>query len=116
MPSSNTKALLPKGGSVFASPPREATAGFGFGAGAIGGATAKSFHTLQINGPATISNTAGGTITIENNYTNTGTFSQAAAQTTIFATDNSADGAHALSGAGTTTSNVPRSGSGDARS
>jgi uncharacterized repeat protein (TIGR01451 family) len=72
-------------------------------AGAIGGVAAKNFHSLQINSPAAISNTAGGTITIENNYTNTGTFSQAPGQTTIFATDNSADGTHALSGAGTTT-------------
>src|SRR4029079_18778205 len=52
---------------------------------------------------ATISNTTGANITIENNYTNAGTFSQAASLTTIFDVDNTADGAHALSGAGTTT-------------
>jgi predicted outer membrane repeat protein len=72
-------------------------------AGAIGGAAAKNFFNLQVNSPATISHTAGGNITIENNYTNAGAFSQAAGLTTIFDVDNLADGAHALSGAGTTT-------------
>jgi hypothetical protein len=71
--------------------------------GAISGAAAKNFFNLQINSPATISNTAGANITIENNYINGGTFSQGAALTTIFDVDNTADGAHTLSGAGTTT-------------
>ncbi len=72
-------------------------------AGAISGAQPKDFFNLQINSPATISNTAGGNIVIENNYTNGGTFSQAAVQTTVFDLDNSSNGAHSLSGAGTTT-------------
>ncbi|HEX3248034.1 MAG TPA: choice-of-anchor Q domain-containing protein [Pyrinomonadaceae bacterium] len=72
-------------------------------AGSISGAAAKNFFNLQINSPATISNTTGANITIENNYTNAGTFSQAAGLTTIFDVDNTADGAHTLSGAGTTT-------------
>ena len=72
-------------------------------AGAISGAAAKNFFNLQINSPATISNTAGANITIENNYTNAGTFAQGAGLTTIFDVDNTADGAHTLSGAGTTT-------------
>ncbi len=72
-------------------------------AGAISGAAAKNFHNLQINSPAAISNTTGGNITIENNYTNSGTFAQGAGLTTIFDVDNAADGAHTLSGAGTTT-------------
>jgi len=72
-------------------------------AGAISGANGKNFHNLQINTPATISNSTGGNITIEGNYSNTGTFSQAAGLTTIFDVDNTADGAHTLSGAGPTT-------------
>jgi len=72
-------------------------------AGAIAGAAAKNFHNLQINSPATISNTAGGNITIENNYTSDGTFSQAAALTTIFDVDNTSDGSHTLAGSGATT-------------
>ena len=72
-------------------------------AGSIGGVSPKNFHSLQINSPAVISNTSGGTITIENNYSNTGTFTQAAAQGTIFAVDNTADGAHGFAGGGTTT-------------
>jgi hypothetical protein len=71
--------------------------------GSISGVAAKNFFNLQINGPAVISNTAGANITIENNYTNSGTFNQAAALTTIFDVDNSSDGAHTLAGAGTTT-------------
>src|SRR5262249_32048160 len=77
--------------------------GTGDNAGSIGGANPKNFWNLQINSPATISNTTGGNITIENNYSNAGTFNQAAALTTIFDLDNSADGAHTLSGAGSTT-------------
>jgi hypothetical protein len=72
-------------------------------AGAIAGVNPKNFHNLQINGPAVISNTTGGNVTIENNFTNNGTFSQAAARTTIFDVDNTADGAHTLAGAGATT-------------
>ncbi len=72
-------------------------------AGSISGAAAKNFHNLQINSPATISHNAGANITIEGNYTNTGTFNQGAGLTTIFDVDNAADGAHTLSGAGTTT-------------
>ena len=71
-------------------------------AGSISGAAAKNFHNLQINSPATISNNAGANITIEGNYTNTGTFNQGAGLTTIFDVDNAADGAHTLSGAGAT--------------
>jgi Big-like domain-containing protein/Calx-beta domain-containing protein/cadherin-like protein len=71
-------------------------------AGAISGAQAKNFFNLQINSPATISNSTGGNIVIENNYANAGTFNQAAGLTTIFDLDNTADGAHALSGAGST--------------
>ncbi|HKG98286.1 MAG TPA: Ig-like domain repeat protein, partial [Pyrinomonadaceae bacterium] len=41
--------------------------------------------------------------TMEGNYANTGTFNQSPALTTIFDVDNTADGAHTLSGAGTTT-------------
>ncbi|HET7063952.1 MAG TPA: hypothetical protein VFI49_06710 [Rudaea sp.] len=72
-------------------------------AGSIGGAAAKNFFNLQINSPATISNSTGGNVTIENNYSNGGTFVQNAALTTAFATDNNGDSAHGLSGAGTTT-------------
>ncbi|HEY4423043.1 MAG TPA: tandem-95 repeat protein [Pyrinomonadaceae bacterium] len=72
-------------------------------AGAISGAAAKNFFNLQINSPAVITHNAGANITIENNYTNAGTFSQGAGLTTIFDVDNTADGAHTLSGAGTTT-------------
>src|SRR6185369_13841695 len=71
--------------------------------GSISGAAAKNFFNLQINSPATITHTAGANITIENNYINGGTFSQGAGLTTIFDVDNTADGAHTLSGAGTTT-------------
>ena len=71
--------------------------------GSISGAAAKNFFNLQVNSPATITNTAGANITIENNYINGGTFSQGAGLTTIFDVDNTADGAHTLSGAGTTT-------------
>jgi len=71
--------------------------------GSISGAAAKNFFNLQVNSPATISNTTGGNTTIENNYVNDGAFTQAAALTTIFDVDNSADGAHTLSGAGTST-------------
>jgi Big-like domain-containing protein len=71
--------------------------------GSISGAAAKNFFNLQINSPATISNTTGANITIENNYSNAGTFSQAAGLTTIFDVDNTNDGAHTLSGAGTST-------------
>jgi|GEM_PF-2237934 len=70
--------------------------------GAISGASAKNFHNLQINSPATISNTTGGNITIEGNYSNTGTFSQAAGLTTVFDLDNGSDGTHTLAGAGST--------------
>jgi len=72
-------------------------------AGSISGAAAKNFFNLQINSPAVITHNAGANITIENNYSNAGTFSQGAALTTIFDVDNTADGAHTLSGAGTTT-------------
>ena len=72
-------------------------------AGAISGAAAKNFFNLKINSPAVITHNAGANITIENNYTNAGTFSQGAGLTTIFDVDNTADGAHTLSGAGTTT-------------
>jgi hypothetical protein len=71
--------------------------------GSISGAAAKNFFNLQINSPATITHNSGANITIENNYTNSGTFSQGAGLTTIFDVDNTADGAHTLSGAGTTT-------------
>jgi predicted outer membrane repeat protein len=71
--------------------------------GSIGGANPKNFFNLQINSPAVITNSTGANITIENNYANAGTFNQAAALTTIFDVDNTADGAHTLAGAGTTT-------------
>jgi uncharacterized repeat protein (TIGR01451 family) len=71
--------------------------------GAISGAAAKNFHNLQVSSPATISNAAGGNLTIENDYSGTGTFSQAAALTTTFATDNGGNGTHNLSGGGPTT-------------
>ncbi|HEU4836815.1 MAG TPA: tandem-95 repeat protein [Pyrinomonadaceae bacterium] len=71
--------------------------------GSISGAAAKNFFNLQINSPATISHNSGANITIENNYTNSGTFTQGAGLTTIFDVDNTADGAHTLSGAGITT-------------
>lgn len=81
-------------------------------AGAISGAAAKNFHNLQINGPATITNNAGASIAIEGNYSNGGTFTQGAGLTTVFDVDNLADGAHTLSGAGSTTfGNVTISGS-----
>jgi hypothetical protein len=72
-------------------------------AGSISGVAAKNFFNLQINSPATITNNAGANITIENNYINGGTFNQGAGLTTIFDVDNTADGAHTLSGAGITT-------------
>jgi hypothetical protein len=72
-------------------------------AGAISGAAAKNFHNLQINSPATISHNAGANITIEGNYSNSGTFNQGPGLVTIFDVDNAADGAHTLSGSGTTT-------------
>src|ERR1043165_2764143 len=72
-------------------------------AGAISGAAAKNFFNLQINSPNVLTNNSGGNITIENNYSNAGTFNQSAALTTIFDLDNTADGAHTLSGAGTST-------------
>jgi hypothetical protein len=75
-------------------------------AGAILGAGSKNFFNLQINSPAVIAHNSGGNITIENNYSNAGTFNQSAALTTTFDLDNSADGAHALSGAGATTFGV----------
>jgi cadherin-like protein/Big-like domain-containing protein/Calx-beta domain-containing protein len=71
-------------------------------AGSISGAAAKNFFNLQINSPAVITHNAGANITIENNYSNAGTFNQGAGLTTIFDVDNTADGAHTLSGAGTT--------------
>jgi uncharacterized repeat protein (TIGR01451 family) len=77
--------------------------GTGDNAGAISGAAAKNFHTLQIDAPATISHSTGADITIENDYTNAGSFVQAAGLTTVFATDNNGNGAHNLSGGGTTT-------------
>ena len=78
--------------------------GTGDNAGAISGAAAKSFHNLQINSPATISNLTGGDLTITNDYTNGGTFTQSSGLTTTFATG--PDAVHALSGAGTTTFGV----------
>jgi hypothetical protein len=75
--------------------------GVGDNAGAISGAQAKNFHNLTINSPATISNTAGGAINILNDYTNTGTFTQTAAQSTNFVSG--PDGIHSMSGAGTNT-------------
>jgi uncharacterized repeat protein (TIGR01451 family) len=77
--------------------------GVGDNLGAIGGAAAKNFHNLQVSAPATISNTAGGNLDIEGNYSNAGTFVQGAGLTTRFALDNNADGTHTFSGVGTTT-------------
>src|SRR5688572_11520021 len=71
--------------------------------GSIGGVSEKNFHSLQINSPAAISNSAGGNIVIENNYSNAGTLNQNAGLTTIFGTDNNGDGVHNFAGAGTTT-------------
>lgn len=75
--------------------------GTGDNAGSIGGVGAKNFYNLQVNSPATISNSAGGDVTITNNYSNAGTFSQSAGLTTTFATGTAST--HSLSGAGTTT-------------
>lgn len=69
-------------------------------AGSISGAAQKNFHNLQINSPAVISNSAGGAIAILNDFANAGTFTQSSGQTTTFASG--PDGAHSLSGAGTT--------------
>src|ERR1041385_5850072 len=69
--------------------------------GSISGAAAKNFHNLQINSPATISNSSGGAINILNDYTNGGTFSQSAGQSTVFASG--PDNTHSMSGAGSTT-------------
>ncbi|HJT65247.1 MAG TPA: Ig-like domain-containing protein [Pyrinomonadaceae bacterium] len=70
-------------------------------AGSISGAAAKNFHNLQINSPATISNSSGGAINILNDYANAGTFSQSAGQSTVFASG--PDNTHAMSGAGAST-------------
>ena len=78
--------------------------GTGDNLGSISGAAAKNFHNLQINSPATISNSSGGAINILNDYTNGGTFSQAAGQSTIFASG--PDNTHAMSGAGSSTFGV----------
>lgn len=78
--------------------------GVGDNAGAITGGSAKNFFNLKVNSPATITHGAGGgSLTIENNFDNAGTFAQNAALTTTFGLDNSADGAHALLGGGATT-------------
>ena len=70
-------------------------------AGSISGAAAKQFNNLQINAGAAISNATGGNTTILNDYSNAGTFTQAAGLITTFT--NGADGIHSLSGGGTST-------------
>jgi len=75
--------------------------GAGDNLGSISGSSAKNFYNLQINSPATISNSSGADITIKNNYVNGGTFVQSAAFTTNSATGTAST--HTLSGAGTTT-------------
>jgi hypothetical protein len=69
--------------------------------GSISGANAKNFNNLVINNGAVVSNTTGGNTNISNEYTNNGTFTQAATLTTTFNTG--ADGNHSFSGSGTTT-------------
>jgi hypothetical protein len=69
-------------------------------AGNINGAAAKNFNNLTINNGAGISNNAGGNITIKNNFTNNGIFTQAPTLTTTFDASNAT---HNLSGAGATT-------------
>jgi predicted outer membrane repeat protein len=81
--------------------------------GSIAGVGGKHFYNLQINSPATISHSAGGSITIENDYANAGTFAQAPALGTVFALDNLGDGIHAFAGGGTTTFGTVTIGSGN---
>jgi uncharacterized repeat protein (TIGR01451 family)/CSLREA domain-containing protein len=70
-------------------------------AGSIIGSGAKEFNNLVISMGASTSNSSGGNITIKNDYTNNGTFTQHATIRTTFATG--ADGSHSFSGSGTTT-------------
>ncbi|HSB09838.1 MAG TPA: HYR domain-containing protein [Blastocatellia bacterium] len=69
--------------------------------GSISGASAKNFNNLVVNAGAVITNTTGGDTNIANDYTNNGSFTQAAGLTTTFVTG--ADGNHSFSGGGTTT-------------
>jgi CSLREA domain-containing protein len=69
--------------------------------GSIIGTSTKTFNNLQINAGASISNSTGGNTTILNDYTNNGTFTQAAGILNTFATGG--DGLHTLSGSGLTT-------------
>ena len=66
--------------------------------GSIGGANAKSFFNLVVNAGAVITNSTGGNTTINNNFTNDGTYTQDATLTTTFAGTT-----HALAGGGATT-------------
>ena len=75
--------------------------GVGDNLGSIGGVSTKNFHNLQISSPATISNSTGGNINILNDYTNAGTFTQAAGLTTTFVSG--PDAIHSMSGAGAST-------------
>jgi hypothetical protein len=66
--------------------------------GSITGSSAKTFYNFKINSAASLSHD-GGSLTIKNNFTNNGTFTQDATLTTKF--NNS--GNHTLSGSGTST-------------
>lgn len=73
-------------------------------AGAISGTGAKTFYDLQINSGAIITHDVGmKNITINNNFTNNGTFSQHSSLTTYFAGNGVT---HSLTGNGTTTFGV----------
>jgi hypothetical protein len=69
-------------------------------AGAIAGVAAKNFHHLNVSSPAAITNSTGGNLTVEGNMGVTGQFTQAAALTTTFSTDNNNVTTHSLSGGG----------------
>jgi hypothetical protein len=73
--------------------------------GSIAGSGAKEFNNLTINGGAVVTHgSGGGNVTILNDYTNNGTFTQNSGITTTFATG--ADGNHSFSGGGATTFGV----------
>jgi hypothetical protein len=84
--------------------PGTGTIAFTGASASITGNGAKVFYNLQINSGANITHGAGaGNITINNNFTNDGTFIQDAGLTTTFA---GASVSHSLSGGGTTTFGV----------
>ncbi len=68
--------------------------------GSITGASAKTFNNLVINAGANVSNATGGNLTVKANFTNNGTFTQAAGISTTFDNTNAT---HNFAGGGATT-------------